>query len=277
MVAVREIQDLANTGQGAPFGAMVQAAVAQTGRFSVMERNFTELLGEQQEANAGLITTNTPGRVGQFEGADFLIYGTITSASQGRQADTGASLGRSMLNRVLPGAGGSTNCSRSTATLAVDVKVVDASTGEIRFAKSLTQTSQTAASCSGDTALDTTNMLRSIADQIAAGLVTTVYPIQVMTVQADGTLVLNYGETTLAPGMVMTVYGPPEQIPDPATGAMMTIDGSKIGFIQVSEVTPRFSRAQALSEFAQAPAAGSVVREASPEDAEQFQQRRRRR
>jgi len=33
-------------------------------------------------------------------------------------------------------------------------------------------------------------MLRGVANQIASGLVTTVYPVQVATVQSDGTLIL---------------------------------------------------------------------------------------
>lgn len=275
IVAVRQIDDLAGTGQAEPFTAMVQSAVAQTGRFRVMERNFGALLSEQQEANAGLVTTNTPGRSGGFEGADFLIYGTITSASSGRQADEGASIGRSLAGSMFGVSLGGTDCARSTATLAVDVKVVDGASGEIRFAKSLTQTSQTATSCSGDSALDSTNLLRSVADQIASGLVTTVYPIQVATVQADGTFVLNYGESALASGMILAVYGPSETIPDPATGAMMTIDGAKLGFIEVTDVTPRFSRATALGSFAATPSAGAIVREATPEDASQFRRRRR--
>jgi hypothetical protein len=276
IVAVRQIEDLAGTGQAEPFSAMVQSAVAQTGRFRVMERDFDQLLAEQQEGNAGLTTTNTPGRTGQFEGADYLIYGTITAASAGRQADEGAAMGRGLASSLLGVSLGSTNCSRATATLAVDVKVVDGASGEIRYAKSLTQNSQTATSCSGDTALDATNMLRSVADQIASGLVTTVYPIQVATVQGDGTLILNYGDTALAPGMIMTVYGPSEEIPDPATGAIMRIDGSKLGFIEVTEAMPQFSRAKALSTFQTSPAAGAVVREASPEDAAQFRPKRRR-
>ena len=149
VVAVRQIEDLAGTGQSEPFTAMVQAVVAQTGRFRVRERGFDQLLGEQQDANNGLVTTNTPGRTGGFEGADFLIYGKITAASSGREADEGAQLGNRLLSRMTRGlAGGSSNCSRSTATLAVDVKVVGGSSGEIRYAKSLTQNSQTATSCS---------------------------------------------------------------------------------------------------------------------------------
>ena len=277
IVAVREIKDLAGTGQAAPFTAMVQAAITQTGRFRVIERDFDQLVGEQQDARSGLVTTNTPGRVGGFEGADFLIYGTITAASSGRQADEGAQMGQRLLGRMTHGlTGGGGNCSKSTATLAVDVKVVDGSSGEIRFSKSLTQSSQTATSCSGDASLDTTNMLRSVADQIASGLVTTVYPIQVATVQGDGTIVLNYGDSTLAPGMVMAVYGPSEEIPDPASpGTTIKIDGAKLGFIQVTEVTPRFSKARMLSTFASAPTAGAVVREASPEDAAQAGGKRR--
>ena len=119
-------------------------------------------------------------------------------------------------------------------------------------------------------------MLRGVADQIAFGLVTTVYPVQVATVQSDGTLILNYGDTALAPGMILADYGPSEEIPDPGTGAMMRIDGTKLGLIEVTEATPQFFRAQALSTFSTAPVAGSVVREASLEDLAQVRGWRRR-
>lgn len=54
--------------------------------------------------------------------------------------------------------------------------------------------------------MNAAELFRSAADKVAAGLVTTVYPINVANAQPDGTLMINYREGTLKVGDYVTVF-----------------------------------------------------------------------
>lgn len=263
VATVRQMQDLAQTGQAAAFSQMIQTAITSTGKFRVIESNFADLRDQQELGNSGMVTTNRKGKRGGFEGADFLIYGTITAGSAARQSDDGADFGRALAGRMF-GVQMGGNCSKSIATLAVDIKIVDGSTGEIRYAKNINQTTASRTTCSGDAQVDLANMLRGIANQIAGGLVTTVYPIKVAAVQGDGTLMLNYGEGTVVAGTRLNIFAKGEKIIDPDTGKVLSDEGALIGTVLVTEVTPKFSRAAPEGSFAQAPAVGYIARIAPP-------------
>lgn len=267
-VAVMQMDDLAGSGQAASFSTMIESAVAGTGKFRLIERGrLGTLVAEQGRARAGVVTTNRPGKTGGFEGVDYLIYGTITSVSAGSSQNLGASLGMSMLGSMLSQGGRSaTNCSNSSATLAVDIKITDSDSGEIKYTTRISETQRSAASCDGRASVDTALLFRSAADKVASGLVTSIYPVQVAAVQPDGVLVLNYGEGALAQGAVMAVFSKGAAIRDPASGEILGNDETKLGLIRVSEVSSRMSKAVPVTAFAQSPGVGSIVRPASSED-----------
>lgn len=244
-VTVREMKDLAASGQAVPFTQMLQTAIASTGKFRVIEADFAQLRDQQELGNSGMVTTNRPNKRGGFEGASYLIYGAITAGSAGQQADNEASTGRALARSVFGVDLGGNNCSKSVANLGVDIKIVDGNTGEIRYAKFINQQSVGKTSCSGDTDLDLGNLLRLAANDIASGLVTTIYPIKIAAVQPDGTLMLNYGEGTLNVGQYLAVFSLGETVLDPDTGKPLSNEGVQIGTIRVTEVTPKFSRAVA--------------------------------
>jgi curli biogenesis system outer membrane secretion channel CsgG len=258
VVALRRLEDFANTGQGPAFSRMLQTAIVSTAKFRVMDRSFASALMEQRDAASGLVTTNRPGRSGGFEGADFLIEATITTASAGRRAD----LGSTFVANLIGGRNSNVRCSRMAASIAVDIQILDAATNEARYASRINQTGQSAASCTGDDNVDVAAMLRLAADRIAASLVTTIYPIQIMALQPDGSILLNYGEGTLTAGAIMSVYGPSTAVPDPGTGRMIMVDGMRLGDIRVTEVQARFSRAVATGPMSAPLAVGAIVRPA---------------
>jgi curli biogenesis system outer membrane secretion channel CsgG len=266
VVAVSQIDDIAHTGQANAFQQMIETAVASTGKFRVMERRVGGLLAEQQGAKAGLYTSNTPGKIGGFEGADFLIEASITTGQAAQKSNLGASLGRSMLGNMLTGGHTIQNCSNAVATLGIDVRITDAASGQIRYATRITEQQQSTASCGGQAQVDLTSLLRSAADKTATGLLTTMYPIMIAAVQGDGTLVLNYGESAVQLGAVMAVHSKGEDIRDPQTGDIIGSNESTLGLIRVTEVQPRLSRAVPATPFAAPPPIGSLVRPATSDE-----------
>ena len=263
VVAIYQMEDQAHTGQGDSFSTMIETAIAQTNKFRVIERSHLgRLVGEQASARAGLTSTNRPGQVGGFEGADFLVYGTITSV----QATRRNNLGSSFLAGMLSGNGTQPTCSNANATLGVDIKITDSRSGEVRYVTHIDETQRSATSCGADAQVDTATLLRSAADKVATGLVTAIYPIQVAAVDGDGQVILNYGQGTLQVGAVLAIYARGAEIRDPASGEVISNSETKLGFVRVSEVTSRVSKAMPVAAFAQAPAVGSIARPATSAD-----------
>lgn len=264
VVAVVNIEDLANTGRADSLSAMIETAIASTGKFRLMERQrMGHLVGEQARARGGMVTSNSPRRTGGFEGVDYLIYGTITSVSAKQKQDIGATL----LSGFLSGNRASAqSCSRTVGTLAVDIKITDADSGEIKYVTRINQQQTSAATCGEDGKIDSAALIRAAADRVAAGLVTSIYPIQVAAVEGDGSVILNYGEGTLELGQLLSVYSKGTQIRDPASGEVIGNNETKLGLVRVSEVSNRISHAIPVTTFASSMPVGSILRQASDSD-----------
>jgi curli biogenesis system outer membrane secretion channel CsgG len=277
VVSINDIQDLARTGQSAELRQMIETTIVNTGKFRIMERGdqgTAVLLKEQQGAKAGLYTSNTPGKVGGFEGVDFMVYGTITTGQATTQHDTGASMGMALggglADRMgVPGLGGAmranSNCNTSSASLQVDIRITDGKTGEERYAKQVTKTEQGQTVCGGRAQVDVTGLMRAAAQSVSMGLVTIMYPVKVVDVDADGQVMLNYGEGLLAAGDVFAVFQQGKEIRDPDTGAVLGNSEKFLGLVKITEVMPKMSKAAMMTAFPVAPAVGSVARAATPE------------
>ncbi len=256
VVAIYEIEDLSGNNLAQKFSTMIETAITGTNKFRVVERSgVNKLLREQGGAKSGLLTTSRPGTVGGFEGADYLVYGTITSISAKQKSNFGASL-----LGGLGSSGQNPNCSNTIVSLEADIKITDANTGEVRYATRISEVQKGATSCGTEGQIDTSALLRAAADKVATGLVITIYPIQIAAVQPDGSFVLNYGAGAVAQGTIMTVFQKGEPILDPATGEVLGYNETPYGQIQVTDVQPRFSKAVAVSNFSAPPPVGSIVR-----------------
>ncbi len=280
VVSIDDIQDLAHTGQAAVLRQMIETTVVNTGKFRIMERNAqgtSVLLGEQQRAKAGLVTSNTPGKIGGFEGVDFKVYGTITTAAASTSHNYGASMAMNAAGGVLSQMGGgvfsglggavraNSNCGATTASLAIDVRITDASTGELKYAKTVTQTGGGGTTCGSQAQVDVPGLMRTASQRISMGLVTIMYPVKVVDVDDDGKILLNYGEGLLAPGDVYALFQQGKELIDPDTGAVLGHKEALLGLVQISEVTPKYSKSTALTAFASPPVTGTIAREATPE------------
>jgi hypothetical protein len=273
VVAIYQMDDVARTGQADTFSRMLETSITNTSKFRVIERErLNKLLGEQGRAKAGLVTTNKPGRTGGFEGADFLIYGSITTLSMTKKADFGSTFLANMGSR-----GGNASCSNVLVTLGIDIKITDADTGEVKYVTRVDEKQKGAAVCDGSSPIDAAGLMRAAADKVATGLVTTIYPIQIAAVQGDGTIVLNYGEGSVLPGSIMTVFSKGQAIIDPATGEKLGNDETELGNIQVTAVTGRISKAVAIGGFAGAPPVGSIVRPATEMEIDALKRRGKKR
>ena len=276
VVAIYQMDDLANSGQSEQLSAMIETAIAATGKFRVMERSrLDKLLSEQGKARTGLVTTNTPGRAGGFEGVDYLVYGSITGLS----SQTKSNLGSSLLGGMLGGRNAQA-CHNAIVKLGADIRITDARTGEVRYVTSIDQEQQGATACGTGSQIDATGLLRTAADNVATGLVTAIYPIQIAAVQPDGVMVLNYGSSSVTEGGYYKVFEKGEEIRDPATGEVIASNEYELGMIQITDAMPRISKAVPISGFAQPAVPGAIVRPVSDSEAKAMlkaEKKRRRR
>jgi curli biogenesis system outer membrane secretion channel CsgG len=96
--------------------------------FRVVERSKLEkVLGEQDLAASGRVSKGTGAKIGKLTGADYLVFGTVT-AYQENTSSTGGGI-----NIRGIGIGGK----QSEAYLAVDIRVVNTTTGEVDYSRTI--------------------------------------------------------------------------------------------------------------------------------------------
>lgn len=115
-------------GVGWDLSSMLANELAATNSFTVVERTKLEaVLREQDLADYGRVAKGTGAKIGQLTGAQYLVLGTV-SAFERDVDSTGGGVGFRGI-RV----GGK----KEDAYLAVDLRVVDTTSGEIKFARTV--------------------------------------------------------------------------------------------------------------------------------------------
>ncbi len=229
------------------FQTMLETQMTQVGRFKIIERNrVDEILGEQG-LNNEFGDGSTAGGGFNVAGVDYLVYGAITKLGQRKSAiGTGNFLSAALITEF-----------------SVDVKVVDASTGEVRKAETVAVEAKTADGMAtgsfatvkgeGDPLSD---VQRIAAKKVAALIATSIFPIEV--VKGGDVVYLNYGSAILDKGDIVSAYRPGEELIDEATGISLGSEESFEGELEVTETTAQFSKAKLLS--GETPSKGSLIR-----------------
>lgn len=115
-------------GVGWELSGMLSNELSSTGAFRVVERaKLDKVLEEQNLAASGRVRSGTGARMGQVTGADYLVFGTVTSYEE-NTANTGGGL--SFRGISLGG-------KKSEAYIAVDVRVINSETGEVDFSRTI--------------------------------------------------------------------------------------------------------------------------------------------
>jgi curli biogenesis system outer membrane secretion channel CsgG len=117
-----------NRDVGWELTGMLTNELVATGAFTAVERNKLEhVLAEQDLADYGRVKPGTGAKIGELTGAEYIVLATVTSFEE-KAASTG---GRISFRGV--GVGGK----KKEAYIAVDLRVVNSTTGEIEFVRSV--------------------------------------------------------------------------------------------------------------------------------------------
>lgn len=115
-------------GVGWELAGMLTNELAATGSFRMVERSQIEnVLQEQNLAASGRVQGGTGAKIGKLVGADYLVTGTVTAYEEDVKGTGG---GISFKGISLGG-------KSEKAYLAVDLRVIDATTGEIAFVRTI--------------------------------------------------------------------------------------------------------------------------------------------
>lgn len=112
---------------------MLTTALVNSGRYIVLEREaLDDVMGEQDLGASGRVRSDTAAAIGEIEGAELLIVAAVTEFD-GNSGGTSGSLGGSRIGRAFGALSGG---SRS-AHMAIDLRVVDATTSRVLAATSV--------------------------------------------------------------------------------------------------------------------------------------------
>lgn len=121
-----------STNVGRDLQDMLASELVSTGAFQVLERQEIDaVLGEQNLGASGRVDPATKAKIGKIKGAKYLIAATV-SAYEEDTSGTGGGIGIG---------GFSIGGSQSKAYMAVDLKVINTTTGEIADARTVEATS----------------------------------------------------------------------------------------------------------------------------------------
>lgn len=113
---------------GSDLSGMLTNELASTGKFKVVERaKLDKVLDEQDLADSGRVKKSTGAKIGQVTGAQYLVVATVTafdtktSGSRGGVSFRGISVGGK----------------KEEAYIAVDLRVIDTTTGDIEYSRTI--------------------------------------------------------------------------------------------------------------------------------------------
>jgi curli biogenesis system outer membrane secretion channel CsgG len=115
-------------GVGRELSGMLANELSGTGKFKVVEREkLDKVLDEQDLADSGRINKKTGAKIGQLTGAQYLVVATLSSFETDVKGTGGGVSFRGI----------SVGGKKEDAYLAVDLRVIDTTTGEVAFTRTV--------------------------------------------------------------------------------------------------------------------------------------------
>lgn len=246
-----------NVGDG--LAAQLATELTRTNCFVVLDRTgLSDILHEVELGLAGIVSPETAPRAGRAIGAEVIIKGAITEFEPNKRG-RGLTLGLALPNTPL---GVRLGRNGSTAHVGLDISVIDASTGQVKFAHRVTADSSTGgwtigldfknASIGGDAfgksplGIASRNALGQAILLLAKDLGNIPWRSQVVD-SADNTIFLNAGVATgIQSGDTYRVSTVVRTLVDPATGLLLDTIEREVGQVRIISVKEHYAMAEAI-------------------------------
>ncbi len=226
-------------GQGVGEGVtdMLTTELVKSGQYQVIERNqLDQLLQEQDLGRSGLVTPQSAAAVGKLLGVELAVMGAVTEFGN-KKGDSNMRIGGTRL-----GVG------RNAAVVAIDLRLVNTSTGEIVLAENVRKTKNGLSGSIGHKNMNFNsrqqfnNSLVGKATRAAVenvieliGTNSSELPWEAKVIVAkNGDVFINSGKTGgVEVGETFTVMRPGEALIDPDTGLNLGSVDTEVGTIKV--------------------------------------------
>ncbi|MBN2103044.1 hypothetical protein JW835_03290 [bacterium] len=226
---------------------MLTTALVKSGKYTVIERQqIAQLLNEQQLGQTGIVTEQSAAKIGKMLGVELAVVGAVTEFGHSKK-DMGINV---------KGFGFGTKSQK--ATVAVDVRLINTSTGEIITAESVRK-DESSSGISLDTPdgrFDNSNKFdnsivgkatRAAIDEIVVLIdnQSSDLPWEGKVIKVDGiTVYIKPGEDGgVKVGDSFVVYSAGEELIDPDTGLSLGSEEKKVGTIQIVQVLAQAAKA----------------------------------
>jgi curli biogenesis system outer membrane secretion channel CsgG len=245
---------------GAGMAAQLTTALINSGEFIVVERSeLASVLREQELGVKNLAIADTAATAGKLLGVQYLVRATLTDFDQ-RSGGGGLRLGIG-----LPFGKSSLGTATNTGVVAVDVRLIDTTSGQVVLSRRVEQKTEDSATSAdigiknvtfGGDGFEHTSLgkasagaVQQIVDALVEGSRTLPWTGRVVEV-ADGQVYVNAGsETGMRPGHRFWVSTVVRELTDPATGAPIGREEQRVGEIEIVNVQKGFSTARMVSPF----------------------------
>ncbi len=221
---------------------MLTTALVQTGDYRVLERQeIQSILDEQNMGLSGAVTPESAAEIGKLLGVELAVFGSVSEFGHS-QSNIGGTIKKE---------GFGLGIKSQSATVAIDVRFVDTSTGEIISAETVRK-SETKRGLSVQTrefgfdnrkqfddsivGKATRQAIDEIVDRVDATATSLLWQAKI--IKGDGPIYINAGANDgVENGDVFVVYRAGEELIDPDTGLNLGSAESKVGVIKVTNNT----------------------------------------
>ena len=243
---------------------MLTTTLVKSGKYVVIERQeIDRILNEQKLGQSGMVTPQSAAEVGKLLGVELAIMGAVTE------------FGYAKTDRGVRVKGISVGSKKQKATVAVDVRMVNTTSGEILAAESVRK-EKSAGGLSFSTAKvgfknrsDFDNSIVGKATREAVDSIVELIDDQMKELPWEGKIIMVKGSTVyIKPGSdagvkvgdSFTVYAKGEALVDPDTGLELGSIEEKVGTIEVQQIVANGKAAQAVIKLGSGMKKGDFVR-----------------
>lgn len=237
-------------GPGEGMADMLTTSLVKSGKYMVVERQeINSLLQEQQLGQAGVVTEQSAAQAGKMLGVELAVVGSVTEFGHTKK-DVGGRLS----------SGFGLGVKSQKATVAIDVRLINTTTGEIIAAENIRKEESSSGLSVSTPQVDFRNetdfdnslvgkATRACVDDIMAKI-----EDQMENLPWEGKIIMVKGTTIfIKPGSdagvnvgdSFTIYSKGEALIDPDTGLELGSMESKVGTIKITQIIANGKAAQA--------------------------------
>jgi curli biogenesis system outer membrane secretion channel CsgG len=243
---------------------MLTTTLVKSGKYSVIERQeIARVLQEQRLGQSGMVTPQSAAQVAKLLGVELAIMGSITEFGYAKK-DQGVRI-----------KGFRVGSKSQKATVAVDVRFVNTTTGEILAAESVRKEKSSSGLSFSSPELafkDQSNFDNSIVGKVTRDAIDQIVKLvdkQIKSVPWEGKIILVKGSTIyMKPGSdggiqigdTFSVYRKGEALIDPDTGLELGSVDEKVGTVQVTQIVANGKAAQVVMKMGSGLQKGDSVR-----------------